>query len=121
MNSFYVGLVVLVGIVATGLLLGVIFSKSAKPKDLFEAIDGTKFSREKDCNEYEYLYERLKFLYEENSSSNQSKKNVSIGLSKTFVQQIKTDGFANLNILISNKDQFKKLVELFDVSEMPSK
>ena len=118
MSNFYVGVVVLVGLVATGLLLGFIFSNSAKTKESFQAIDGTRFSNKQDLNEYEFLYEQFKCLYEEKSSSNQSKKNTNLGLKKTFVQLIKTDGFANLNLLISNKEQFKKLAELFDVSKM---
>ncbi len=118
MSNLYVGVVVLVGLVATALFLAFIFSSSGKPKEVFEAVDGTKFSSKTDLNEYEFLYERLKVLYDEKSSSNQNNKNANLGLNKTFIKQIKADGFANLNLLISNKDQFKKLVKLFDISEI---
>ena len=47
-------------------------------------------------------------------------KDLMLGLDKKFVRQIKTEGFSSVNLLISNKDQFKKLVELFDSSGMPS-
>ncbi len=121
MSNFYVVIVVLVGLGVTALLLGFIFSSSVKSKEVFEAVDGTKFSSKVKLNEYEFLYERFKCLYEEKLSSDKSnKKNANIGLNSTFVQLIKTDGFRNLNALISNKEQFKKLVELFDTSEMSS-
>ena len=120
MINLYIGLVVLVGLLATGLLLRFIFLSAGSPKKVFEAIDGTKFSREKELKEYEFLYERLKCIYEENSSANQRKKNAKLGLTVTFIQQLKVDGFGNLNLLITNKEQFKKLVELFDVSGVSS-
>ncbi len=117
MNSFYIGLVVLVGLLITGLLLRFILLSPGTPKEVFEAIDGTTFSREKDFNEYQLLYERLKPLYEESSSANPKKQNARLGISSAFLQKLKEDGFTNLNLLISNREQFKKLVELFDVSE----
>ncbi len=120
MNIFYIGLVVLVGIVATGLFLRFILSSSGKSNEVFEAIDGTKFSRKQDLNEYEFLYERLRCLYEDNLSANQRNKNVNLGLSLSFIQQLRADGFSNLNSLISNKEQFKKLSNLFELSEMSS-
>ena len=85
---------------------------------VLESIDGTKFSNKKDLDEYEFLYERLKCLYAENTSANIRKQNAKLGLSLTFVQKLKDDGFANLNLLITNKEYFKKLVELLDVSQM---
>ncbi len=120
MNNLYVGLVLVVGLLATVLLLRFIISSPGKSKELFAAIDGTKFSREKDLKEYEFLYERLKCLYEENTSANQRKQYAKLGLTMTFIQQLKAGGFVNLNLLISNKDQFKQLVDLFDVSGIPS-
>ena len=120
MSNLYIGLVVLVGLLATGLLFRFIFSSSGKPKEVFEAIDGSKFFREKDLKEYEFLYERLKSLYEEKPSVNQRKQNSKLGLPETFIQQLKVDGFPNLNLLISNKEQFKKLAELLDSSEISS-
>ena len=120
MSNLYIGLVVLVGLLGTGVLLRFIFSTSANPKEIFESIDGTKFSREKDLKEYEFLYERLKSLYEVKPSTNQRNQKSKLGLSETFIQQLKFDGFTNLNLLISNKEQFKKLVELLDVSEISS-
>ena len=118
MSNSYLGLVVLVGLVLTIGLLILIFSSLAKSKEAFQAIDGTRFSRKIDLNEYEFLYERLKVVYEENLASNQNNKNVKLGLNKSFIQQIKSEGFRDLNSLITNKDQFKKLAELFDVSGM---
>ena len=120
MSNLYIGLVVLVGLLGTGVLLRFIFSTSANPKEIFESIDGTKFSSEKDLKEYEFLYERLKCLYEENPSANERKQNAKSGLTMSFIKQLKTNGFSNLNLLISNKEQFKKLVELLDVSEISS-
>ena len=116
MSNLYIGLVVLVGFLATGLLLRFIFSNSRKSKEVFQANDGTKFSLEKDLKEYEILYARLKCIYEENPSSDQRKQKAKLGMKVAFIQQLKADGFANLNLLISNKEQFKKLVELFDIS-----
>ncbi len=113
MSNWYIGLIVLVGLVATVLLLSLIFSKSGKPRKVFEAVDGTKFFSERDCFEYEFLYKRLKCIYGD-------KKSMKLGLNETFIQQIKSDGFSNLNLLISNKNQFKKLVELLEVSEITS-
>ncbi len=120
MSNLYIGLVVLVGLLVTGLFFRFIFSSSGNPKEVFESIDGTKFFREKDLKEYEFLYERLKSLYEEKPSANQKKKNSKLGLSETFIQQLKVDGFQNLNLLICNKEQFKKLAELLDSSEISS-
>ena len=116
MSNLYIGLVVLVGFLATGLLLRFIFSNSGKSKEVFQANDGTKFSLEQDLKEYEILYARLKCIYEENPSSDQRKQKAKLGMKVAFIQQLKADGFANLNLLISNKEQFKKLVELFDIS-----
>ena len=116
MSNLNIGLVFLVGFLATALLLRFILSNSRKSKEVFQACDGTKFSLEKDLKEYETLYARLKCLYEENPSSNQRKQKSKLGLKVAFIQQLKADGFANLNLLISNKEQFKKLVELFDIS-----
>ena len=120
MSNLYIGLVVLVGLLGTSVLLRFIFSTSANPKEIFESIDGTKFSREKDLKEYEFLYERLKCLYEEKPSANERKQNAKSGLTVSFIKQLKTNGFSNLNLLISNKEQFKKLVEFLDVSEISS-
>ena len=117
MSNLYIGLVALVGFLATGLLLRFIFSNSRKSKEVFQANDGTKFSLEKDLKEYEILYARLKCIYEENPSSDQRKQKAKLGMKVAFLQQLKADGFANLNLLISNKEQFKKLVELFDISQ----
>ncbi len=118
MNNLYLGLVILFGLVTTVLLLRLIFSSSSTQKVSFESIDGTKFSNEKECNEYNFLYERLQFLYQEKSSSNQRKRNATLGLNLNFVKQLKTNGFSSLNSLIQNKDQFRKLAELLDASEM---
>ena len=118
MSNSFLGVFVLVGLVLTILLLIFIFSSLTKSKETFKAVDGTSFSRKIDLNEYEFLYARFKCLYEETVSSNQNNKNEKLGLNKRFVQQIKADGFLNLNSLITNKEQFKKLAELFDVSEM---
>ena len=120
MSNLYIGLVVLIGLLVTGLLLRFIFSTSGNPKEVFESTDGTKFSREKDLKEYEFLYERLKYLYEERPSAKERKQNAKSGLTVSFIQQLKINGFPNLNLLISNKEQFKKLVELLDVSEISS-
>ena len=111
MSNLYVGLIVIVGLVSTVFLLRFIVSTSGNSKEFFEAPDGTRFSSKKDFNEYDFLYKRLKSLYEE-------KKNANLGLSENFVNLIKLEGFSTLNLLISNKEQFKKLVELFDVSEI---
>ena len=116
MSNLYIGLVVLVGFLATGLLLRFIFSNSRKSKEAFQANDGTKFLLEKDLKEYEILYAKLKCLYEEKPSSDQKKQKAKLGMKVAFIQQLKADGFANLNLLISNKEQFKKLVELFDMA-----
>jgi len=118
MSNSFLGVIVLVGLVLTILLLIFIFSSLAKSKEVLKAIDGTRFSRKIDLNEYEFLYERFKCMYEDNISSNQNNKNDKLGLNKSFVRQIKADGFLTLNSLITNKEQFKKLAELFDVSEM---
>ena len=118
MSNSSLGVVVLVGLVVTILLLIFIFSSLAKSKEVFKAIDGTRLASKIDLKEYEFLYERFKCLYEENLSTNQKNKDANLGLKKSFVQQIKADGFLNPNSLISNKEQFKKLAELFDVSEM---
>ena len=120
MSNLYIGLVVLVGLLTTVFLLRFILSGPGNPKKFFEATDGTKFSNEKELKDYEFLYEKLKCLYEENSSYKQRKENTRHGLTLTFIQQLKTDGFVNLNLLISNREQFKKLVKLFDVSEVYS-
>ena len=82
MNNLYIVVVVLVGITATGLLLAFIFSSSSASKKAFEASDGTKFSNEKELKEYEFLYERLKCLYDETISSSQSKKNTNLSKKK---------------------------------------
>jgi len=116
MSNLYIGLLVLVGVVLTALVLRFILSNSSKSKETFESIDGTRFVREKDLKEYEFLYERLKCLYEENPSGNKNRQNLKLGLKVTFIQKLKSEGFSSLNLLISNKDQFKKLIELFDTS-----
>ncbi len=118
MSNLYLGVVVLVGFLGTAVLLRMIFSNSTPAKEVFEALDGTKFSSKSKVNEYEFLYKRLQCIYEENSSSNKAKSKSILGLNSAFLKQIKTDGFPSINSLISNKEQFKNLVALFDLSEM---
>ena len=120
MSNFLVGILVLVGLLGTVFLLRAILSGSGKSKEVFEAVDGTKLSSKTELYEYEFLYERLKGIYEEKTSSNKSKSNISLGLNKKFLQQIKSTGFANPNELITNREQFKKLVELFDTTAIES-
>ncbi len=120
MSNFYLGSVVLVGLLSTGFLLRFIFSSSAKSKENFKAIDGTAFSSKKECIEYDFLYNKLEFIYNDNNSSAQRRNIASLGLGSSFIKQLKSEGFSDLNSLISNKEQFRKLVELFDVSSMPA-
>ena len=119
MNNFLVALsLILVGLTFTILILRYTLSGQSKLKEAFIAIDGTKFSTKKDCDNYDYLYKLMECLYQEEALTNARRSKEILGLRLLFVNQIKSGGFKDLKTLISFKDDFKKLAELLDPKEI---
>ena len=116
-NVFLELLLVLVGISFTILLLRYTFSSGLKSKEAFIAVDGTKFNTKKACEDYDYLYNNLVDLYQEEALSKARNRKQVLGLRLLFVNQLKSGGFQDLKTLISFKDDFLKLAELLDPKE----
>jgi len=120
MNNPFVQLALVVGgLTFTILVFRYLFS-SASPttNKTFTAIDGTLFSDQKECQEYNFLFEKLGFLFDkEFFAGNKSKKDL-LGMKPLFIQTIKESGFKDLKILISFKDDFKIFSELLNTASV---
>ena len=116
-NLFLQLFLVLTGFTFTILFLRYIFSSQFKSKEVFIAIDGTKFKTSKLCDDYNYIYKQLDPLYQEEILIKARRKNELLGLKLSFINKIKSEGFSDLNTLISFKEDFKKLAEFFEVRE----
>ena len=120
-NLFVELLLVLVGLSFTILLLRYAFSSELKSKEVFTAIDGTRFSTEKSCSDYDYIYKNLEVLYQDDALSKARTRKQILGLRLSFVNQIKSGGFSDLKTLLSFKDDFPKLAEILDPKEILAK
>ncbi len=113
-NLFFQPLLVLVGLISTVFFFRYLFFSDKKNNMPFIAFDGTKFKSQKDCDEYSYLAKKLEPLFDEISTGNRDKKNL-LGLKLSFINTLKKEGFNDLKLLLSYKDQFKKLSDLFEI------
>ena len=120
MNIYYGAGIFLIGLISTFVFVRLFLSKSTKTSQVFTSEDGTKFYTQKDCAEYNYLYKKLKSLYDDEFLLKQKKKSY-MGISLKFLKLIKTEGFKDINALISNRDELKKLILLLDTSELTIK
>ncbi len=117
-NPLVVLPLIFVGLTFTILILRYTLSGQSKSKETFIALDGTKFSNKKDCNNYDYLYKLLECLYQDEALTNARRSKEILGLNLLFVNQIKSGGFKDLKTLIGFKDDFMKLAELLDPKEI---
>ena len=112
-------LLVIFGFIFTIIFFRYIFASGINGKKIFTASDGKRFYKQEDCNEYDLLLKRLKFIYEEPSGKNRNKKeNFDIDL--LFARKLREGGFPDIATLIRFKDDFKKLADLFSVVEETS-
>ena len=114
MNSFAsVSPLLYVGIALAGILLTalVLFFLLREQKSI-EAQDGTRFSSEKACRDYETLVEKLNALYV--VDADKPANSLKLGLRPDFLQLLKEEGFSELKILLKYQEDFRKLVFLFD-------
>ncbi len=117
-NLFLQLLLVLLGLTFTIIILRYTLSGDSKSKQAFIAIDGSRFSSQKACDDYEEIYKLLECLYQEEALVKAKKNKEIIGLSLLFVDQIKSGGFSDLKTLISFQNDFKKLALLFDSNQV---
>ncbi len=120
MNNLFIQLILLLG----GLIVTVIFfrylfssGKNKNSNKAFVAVDGTEFYNLDAFKEYEYLYGKFRSLYDEDALSKTRNKKEILGLSKMFLQKLKEEAFVDPKTLISYKDDFIKLSELFSYQE----
>ena len=106
--------------ISTVLILRYAFSSEKQVKESFIAIDGTKFSNQDSCNDYDNLYKKMECLYKEDSFSNSRNRKDILGLKLSFISKIKGEGFKALKTLLNCKDQFNKLVEILENSDLKS-
>ena len=102
-----IAIFILIAIVFLGLYL----FKSINKKS-FTAEDGSVFDNESDLDVYKKLYEKTKPLfsnYDEKSSAQQI-----LGLEKSFISKLKTEGFSDLKTLVKYRVQFKSLSDLIN-------
>ncbi len=110
-------LVILIGLTFTVLIFGFLFSNGTNVKQSYIAIDGTKFSSEKDCDEYNLLFKRLGSIFDKDDRSSQSSKNRNLGINPLFFVKLTEEGFSEFNILIKYKNDFIKFAELLNIED----
>ena len=112
MNYFFaLSLVQYSGIVLAGFLLTalVLFLLLREQKSV-KAVDGTIFSSEEARRAYESVFKRVDNLYSENDKNSGK---VTLGFKSEFLKLLQNDGFADVKTLLIYREDFKKLVELF--------
>ncbi len=102
-----IAVVILLAIVL--LLLNVFKSINKKS---FIAKDGSVFQNQTDLDLYQNLYEKTKpfFTLTDFNGSNQSL----LGLEKSFLSKLTSDGFKDLKTLVEYRSQFKLLSDLIN-------
>ena len=78
-----------------------------------QASDGTRFSSEEACRDYEAVLERVKTLYYEKEKKSSS--TLTLGLRAEFLKLLKEEGFGEVKTLIKYRDDIKILAELLFV------
>ena len=111
-NFAALGPIQYVGIAIVGVLLtvGFLFFLLREQKNI-KASDGTLFSSEEARQAYEELLKKVSILYLDNVKKESSEL---FGMQMTFIKVLQTEGFKDAKTLLKYKDDFKKLVELFD-------
>ena len=81
----------------------------------YKASDGTSFTSKKEKQDYELILRRLLPLYGRpaDTKSNQANQNT-LDLDRTFLELLKTEGFSNLKLLLTYKEDFIKLSKLLE-------
>ncbi len=102
----YVGIAILGSILTAAFL----FFLLREQKNI-KASDGTLFSSEEACKAYENLLNKISTLYLDAGSKTSSEL---YGIEIDFLRLLKTEGFKEPKTLIKYKEEFKKLVGLFD-------
>ncbi|WP_036903155.1 MULTISPECIES: hypothetical protein [Prochlorococcus] len=110
-------LLLIVGLTGTILFFWFLFSSSSKSSKSFTAIDGTKFSSESKCDAYNLLLNRLDFLYNDEILGKVKGKKEINSIKLSFINLLTKDGFSDVQLLIKYKEEFFKLVELFQAKE----
>ncbi len=113
MNNFSaIGPFQYAGIALAGILLTVLvlFLLLREQKSI-KAIDGTRFSSEEACRAYEAVFNRINNLY---SDSEKDSSNLNQGFQPGFLKLLKKTGFSDVKILLNYREDFRKLIELFD-------
>ena len=95
------------GVVLTAAFLFLLLRETKNIK----ASDGTLFSSEEACKTYEDLLNKINLLY---LDTGEKKPIGPFGMQMAFIQLLKTEGFKDPKTLIKYKEEFKKLVYLFD-------
>ena len=113
MNSFsalgplqYAG-IGLAGIVLTALVLFFLLREQKSIK----ALDGTLFSSDEACLAYEAACKRFEKLY---SQSDKNSSSANLGFQTEFLKLLKKDGFVDVKTLLAFRDDFNKLVAMFN-------
>ena len=99
--------IVLVGIFLTVLALFFLL----RDQKSIKAADGTLFSTEEARLEYEAVLERLSLIYLSNDNNSPG---ATLEFQRGFLDSLKEKGFADAKALIKYRNDFKKLVVLFD-------
>ena len=102
----YVG-VAIGGVVLTAVFL---FFLLREQKNI-EASDGTLFSSEEACKSYEELLQKINKIYLDTENKTSAEL---FGIQITFIKILQNDGFKDAKTLIKYKEDFRKLVNLFD-------
>ena len=77
-----------------------------------QAVDGTRFSSEEACRAYEEVLERINTLYL--NIGKKPTRDMNLGFHPDFLTLLKNEGFKEVKTLMTYRDDFKRLVELFD-------
>ena len=102
-----IGIFILVAIV----FLVVSLLRSINKKS-FKANDGATFDTKSELDAYQKLYDKLIPLFttdEENDSAQSI-----LGLQKSFLNKLRSEGFSDLKSLVKYRKQFKTLSELIN-------
>ena len=105
-----ISLLLIIAALLIGLAFIIYLLVSNGNKKRFISIDGTNFTNEESCLEYNALIEKLSPLYQDDLSSNKE----ILGLSVSFIKDMRNKGFNELKTLISYKQDLNDLVKLLN-------
>ena len=116
MNNLLIqSLILIVGLTGTIAAFWYLFSSNTNNKKTFVSKDGTRFSDQESCDNYEVICERFTSLFNEAALRTNKKKNDVTGLRISFLKLLKSDGFQDAKTLIKYKADFRKLADLFEL------